>query len=124
MVGCAGHVTYANRATLCASGFRVCSAVDWNTYRGSTAPTHHYWTSDVLYAGHNDSDGDCAVSTTHHTGDWCDNVRPMRVCRGDSHYDAENNHCNWIHCGLETHSNQYFGGCNDDTYAGALCCPQ
>ena len=78
----------------------------------------------MLYAGGSDADGNCAVSTTYHTGDWCTSTRPMRVCCDGHHTDPLYNYCNWIGCGLGTHTNQYFGGCNDGGTAGALCCPQ
>ena len=35
MVGCAGRVSYANRSSLCASGWHACSAEEWvGTRRG------------------------------------------------------------------------------------------
>ena len=43
MVGCAGSVTYAARATLCGPGWRVCSAAEWVapvSYTHLTLPTN------------------------------------------------------------------------------------
>ncbi|MDY0004968.1 MAG: DUF4215 domain-containing protein, partial [Polyangia bacterium] len=62
MVGCAGLVSFANRATLCASGYRPCSAEQWVRLHGRAGPAYSYWTDDDLrWNGLADS---CRVSTT------------------------------------------------------------
>jgi hypothetical protein len=120
MRGCKGKVTFPNRATLCTAGFHVCSAVEWVNKHGSVAPTHIYWTDDFLYADSGGS-GMCTVRPTPST--WCGGPGwpPMRVCSGKT--DPEGNTCNWINCGyLANTPNQYFGGCQNNMTAGALCC--
>lgn len=86
--------------------------------KGSTAPTHSYWTNDALhYTG---SATACSVSTT--TGTSCGALTPMRVCPSTSP-DPEGNLCNWANCGYgATTPDEYFGGCGGDTTAGTLCC--
>ncbi len=123
MFGCAGSVTYPNRADLCASGFHVCSAqefVDKNGYGSTNAesPKHHYWTDDNLkYSG--TGPGSCSAGST---GTSCGTNTPMRVCAPTAD-DPEGNHCNWVNCGYEsTTPNRYFGGCAGNTTAGTLCC--
>jgi len=119
MRGCKGHVSFSSRATLCNTGYRVCTAQEWMANRGTTKPTHIYWTNDVLYAN-SGSSSSCAVRMTP-PWTWCDASTPMRVCSG--HSDAEGNACNWINCGYLTQSpNHYFGGCQGNWTAGALCC--
>lgn len=120
MRGCAGKVTFAQRASLCASGFRVCTAAEWVSRRGSTAPSYSYWTNDNLR--YNGTVGACYVSVT--AGSLCSGgAEPMRVCSGS--VDPLGNTCQWVNCGLNTITpNQYFGGCINNTTAGALCCPK
>jgi hypothetical protein len=123
MVGCAGSVTWANRASLCAPGWRPVSAYEWTRFWGFTAPSHIYWTDDNL--PYNGTASACYV-------DWngfdCGSVNgsptPMRVCPS-SGTDAEGNRCNWTNCGLNSAAtNQYFGGCVSNASAGTLCIPQ
>ncbi|MCP3062239.1 hypothetical protein LXT21_25960 [Myxococcus sp. K38C18041901] len=118
MVGCAGGVTWANRATLCAQGYRLATAAEWVNLRGTAAPTHHYWTQDNLrYSGSGTSA--CSVSTT--AGNACGQGQSMGVCRAAG-TDSEGNNCNWGNCGLGANTpNQYFGGCVNTS--GALCVP-
>jgi hypothetical protein len=117
MVGCAGAVTFANRNTLCAPGFRMVTAAEWTALRNGAAPTHDYWTSnDLKYSG----TGPSACSVSAETGNSC-GTTPMRVCTAAG-TDAEGNQCNWQHCGLEANlPDQFFGGCAGNTTAGALC---
>ncbi len=74
MMGCAGSVTFANRATLCPSGSYVCEAQDWMNYRSGDSSTYNYWTNDNLR--YNGSSSACFVSET--VGTVC--AHPMRVC--------------------------------------------
>ena len=118
MYGCAATVTWANRATLCTAGYHVCSAAEWIAKRGTIAPSASYWTSDDLKYNGSSFVG-CYASLT--TGTACTAGRPMRVCMGAS--DPKGNTCQYFGCGLNTPTpNQYFGGCNNDPTAGALCC--
>jgi hypothetical protein len=120
MRGCKGTVTFANRASLCTASFRVCTAAEWVARHGAVAPTYNYWTNDVLYAAGGDQS--CAVDTVQHYGDWCDGTNPMRVCV--AHTDSLGNLCNWIGCGFNAITpSEYFGGCQNNPTAGALCCP-
>jgi hypothetical protein len=118
MRGCKGHVYFKDRATLCnAPKFRVCTAKEWVAKHAGQAPTHIYWTNDVLYA--EGKSKDCYVSTQKLT--WCGPSSPMRVCSGKQ--DTEYNSCNWTDCGLDTKTpNVFFGGCQGNWTAGALCC--
>ena len=129
MVGCAGQVTRANRATLCAPGSVVCSSSKWVANRGGAAPSNHYWVEDALpyYYGYN---GNCSASAIA-SGSYgtCNAATPMRVCStsnwsysNDAYRDPLGNFCNWGRCGLNSYTNNYFGGCNGNTTAGALCC--
>jgi hypothetical protein len=115
MVGCAGRVTYGNRATLCPAGTTVCGAAQWVARRAGKKPTFNYWTEEyLLWTGQNQN---CAAVTN---GNGC-NGTPMRVCAANT--DPLGNRCNWTNCGLGgTSPNQYFGGCQDNPYAGTLCC--
>lgn len=118
MVGCAGRATWENRGQLCGVGYRPASAREWSTHRGSTAPSHNYWTEDALrFQG---SAAGCSVD--RYAGFSCGS-EPMRVCTEDG-ADPEGNACNWRNCGLQTVTpNQYFGGCAGNPTAGALCVP-
>ena len=119
MVGCSGRVRFSSRHTLCASGYRVCKAAEWVANRGNTGPSNHYWTNDDLrYNGNQNS---CWVSAT--SGKQCSGgSEPMRVCAGK--LDSKWNYCNWTDCGFgSAQPNQYFGGCQGNPTAGALCCP-
>ncbi|WP_437966626.1 serine hydrolase domain-containing protein [Sorangium sp. So ce260] len=123
MFGCAGSVSFSDRADLCAAGYHVCSAeefVDKNSY-GSTnaeAPKHHYWTDDHLdYTG--TGSGECSATAT---GTSCGADTPMRVCSPDK-IDPEGNSCNWVRCGHDGDTtSRHFGGCVGNTTAGTLCC--
>src|SRR5206468_1825855 len=118
MVGCAGNVTWANRATLCAPGFDVASAKVWNWSHGAVAPMHHYWTNDNLHFAGMGS-GNC--SAEYGAGTACTEGQPMRVC-ASTNTDPEGNHCGWVKCGLHGTTPDYFGGCNgDNVTAGSLC---
>jgi hypothetical protein len=119
-VGCAGTVQFPQRANLCGAGSRVCSSGDWVALRNGAAPTHNYWTNDALrYSGAGPNA--CSVSTT--AGNACTTNQPMRVCTANG-ADPEGNACNWFGCGLGSNTpNQFFGGCNGNVTAGALCCP-
>ncbi len=119
MVGCAGAVTFANRATLCASGYRPATSAQWVSNRGTAVPTHNYWTDDALkFSGSGPSA--CSVSTT--VGNDC-GTTPMRVCTAAG-TDTEGNACNWTHCGINTTTpDQFFGGCSGNTAAGTICMP-
>jgi hypothetical protein len=124
MYGCQGSVTWASAYTLCATGYHVCSAAEFQSRRGTTVPNHHYWPSD--YMNGSGSEGACKASKST-TGNFCPTDAPMRVC-GSSKYDTSGNYCTWVACGYEsTSSSLYWGGCNDDgsgngDTAGALCC--
>jgi hypothetical protein len=117
LFGCAGSVSYANRGTLCAPGFRVATAYEWNSMllASGTPPLHNYWTEDNLtYSGRSNS---CFVGLD---GSSC-GPSPMRVCNSTG-TDAEGNRCNWRNCGLLAATpNAYFGGCVGNATAGALC---
>jgi CubicO group peptidase (beta-lactamase class C family) len=124
MFGCAGTVTFSERASMCATGYHVCGAQEYvtNNLYGSVnaeAPKHHYWTDDQLgYGG--SSSGSCWAAPT---GSSCGADTPMRVCASGG-ADPEGNDCNWTGCGFgaDSTTNRYFGGCIGDTTAGALCC--
>ncbi|MFH1807147.1 MAG: hypothetical protein ABIJ09_00275 [Pseudomonadota bacterium] len=121
MAGCAGSVTYANRDTLCAAGWSACGAQIWVDERAGVAPSHNYWTSDALNWN---GAGSGACRALFSGGNTCYPASaPMRVC--GARRDSENNECNWINCGLGSNvPNEYFGGCDGNTYAGTLCCRQ
>lgn len=117
MVGCAASVGFSQRAGLCPAGTHVCRYDEWLARYGGKRPTYNYWTDQNL-AWYGDS-RDCAVATAGTPGyNSCNN--PMRVCR--DYTDPLGNKCNWKDCGYRTYSNQYFGGCQNNTTAGALCC--
>jgi hypothetical protein len=117
MVGCAGSVAYADRATLCAPGYQPATAAQWVASRGAAVPLHDYWTADALkWSG---TFSACMVSVT--TGSDSCGASPMRVCTA-SGFDPEGNSCNWMHCGLDAATpDQFFGGCLSN--AGTLCVP-
>jgi hypothetical protein len=117
MVGCTGKITYANAATLCPPGTTVCTPAQYVARRAAKKPTYNYWTSVNL--GYEGSPGDCSVDAVGTAGySSCNN--PMRVCTGAT--DPLGNQCNGTGCGFKTRTNQYFGGCTNDTTAGTLCC--
>lgn len=76
MKGCAGTVSFASRASLCAPGWHVCSATEWVARFGGKVPTYNYWTNDNL--GYSADANGCSVSTS--TGYVCTAGTPMRVC--------------------------------------------
>ena len=119
MVGCAGAVSFNERATLCGAGYRVCGAEEWVDRRAGKKPTYNYWTDQVLrYYGASYS---CYASPNK--GYSCPGGEPMRICAG--HQDSEGNICNWINCGYQNYKpNEYFGGCQKNPTAGAICCPK
>ncbi len=121
MVGCAGAVTWDTRASQCATGYRVATALEWTQYHGAVAPTHNYWTDDNLrYAGSSTS---CSAESTATVGYACPTNQPMRVCTSTGS-DAEGNACNWANCGYRTSAvNDSFGGCVGNSSAGVLCIP-
>ena len=122
MRGCKGKVGFSQRATLCESGFHVCTAAEWVDRRAGVVPTYSYWTNDFLYASKDDSIVSCAAYLMKPKKPWCDGTHPpMRVCAGK--LDLLGNSCNWTGCGYLTISpSQYFGGCEGNNTAGALCC--
>ena len=141
MVGCGASVTVADRATLCASGWRTCTAAEWRSHvaGGGTAPSAHYWVDEPLYytdppPPDGGRSGACAVTDNvlfPYVNTTCvEDDTPMRVCSliGDisdfrNHDDAFGNSCNWVACGWETNTPQeYWGGCTDNLTAGTLCC--
>lgn len=122
IVGCAGAVTFPNRASLCGAGFHPLNAMIWHSSHGTQVPTHHYWTNDVLsYTG--SGSGNCSAEYTRGTA--CPQNSPMRVCASIT-TDPEGNHCNWFDCAFDsggTTPNDHFGGCAGNTTAGTLCVP-
>jgi hypothetical protein len=117
MAACPGTVTWANAASLCGSSYHVCSAWEWASNKGPTAPVNNYWVSDNL--GYGGTSSACYASTTNEGN--CGSGDPMRVC--GRRQDAQGNRCNWVNCGLNgPTANYYFGGCVGDATAGTLCC--
>jgi hypothetical protein len=122
MAGCPGVVSYTDRATLCAASCQPCSAVDWVTRHGSTAPAYDYWTDDNLgYSGNFEVGEACTASpfppdaATPGPG-ACESflpdggplLAPMRVCIdnnadpfADPSTDGVGNQCNWNKCAFE-----------------------
>ena len=124
LVGCAGTVEFDKRATLCGTGHRVCKASEWVDRRGGKSPAYNYWTDDNLrYNGY--FTGYCYVSETK-GGNCGGGATPMRVCvSSNGGQDKLGNKCNWRNCGYKsTKPNQYFGGCQGNKTAGAICCPK
>jgi hypothetical protein len=124
MVGCAGKVTWANAATLCAAGYILGYDSDWLRYRNGAVPTHNYWTATP--PGHYSGTASACIATTAVTAPSCPADSPMRICTPGG-TDLEGNHCNWRNCdnasSYSTTTNEYFGGCVGNTTAGALCVP-
>ncbi len=119
MVGCAGSVTFANRATLCAPGYAPATAVQWMSNRGNAKPGHNYWTNEPLLRS---GAGPSACFAAPGGGNGC-GATPMRVCTTTGS-DSEGNTCAWTQCGLYANApNQFFGGCNDNSFAGTVCIP-
>jgi hypothetical protein len=149
MYGCRGAVTYPNRATLCRTGCTPCTAADWMAKSQNIAPTHQYWTDDLLQYAGGGPPNDCFAAGPSDSGvtSTCSVLTaPMRVCMdgpldaGDSDavamypyssVDIDNNVCNWTGCAYlpsdagvvpDASQNLHFGGCDDDLTAGTLCC--
>jgi len=127
MVGCAGVVMVIEQKNLCASDYHVCTAQDWVDLRNGATPSYNYWTAtDLGYAGQT---GACQVvdcsqyvcCKTTCSGVPCTPDSVMRVC-AEIQNDPLGNDCNWTGCGLSSTTNEYFGGCNYNFTAGALCC--
>lgn len=118
MVGCVDKHTWTNRAQSCPPGTTVCTAAQWNARPAGPKPTFNYWTNDYLeYKG---SSSACVAVPQNTGGGGCGGY-PMRVCGKKT--DPVGNVCNWTNCGFNTVSpNQYYGGCQSNFYAGALCC--
>lgn len=118
MYGCSrANVTFGNRNTLCSAPYTICSPAKWKAQHGTTAPKFNYWTNEELdYIGR---DQNCSA-VSFGSGNYCGGS-PMRVCGART--DPTGNQCNWTNCGLGgTASNQFFGGCVNELYAGGLCC--
>jgi hypothetical protein len=123
IVGCAGSVTFPNRASLCAPGYHVLSGMVWRTSRGSIVPTHHYWTNDAL--NYNGTGTARCWASYPGIGNACPANQPMRVC-ARTNIDPEGNRCNWFDCSMDsgtTTPNDYMGGCAGNATAGTLCVP-
>ncbi len=122
MVGCAGVVEHASRATLCSAGWSPCSAAQWVDRRGDTDPLYNYWVDEALrYEGGAASCWVDEVAGSECGGGWAA-AGPMHVCA-----DAEDplgNTCVWVNCGYHAAPppNHYFGGCASSLTAGTLCC--
>lgn len=129
MYGCAGTVSYADRATLCAPGHRPCTAAEFverNT--DNERPMFNYWVEedDLRRDG---TSGSCTVSLDQ--GELCPRAAgapgrlgPIRVTT-DSNIDHLGHETDLIQCGLDTDDNQWFGGCalsHENNTAGTLCC--
>jgi hypothetical protein len=131
MIGCAGTALFGERATLCGSALKVCTADQWVANHAGAQPTHHYWVNDgpMYYWGSDTSGTTCAAYGSSLGSGVCNNAdSPMRVCApsnmSEDHSDPLGNVCNWINCGWHTTApNHYFGGCNGNVHAGSLCCP-
>jgi CubicO group peptidase (beta-lactamase class C family) len=115
VVGCPGHVTFADRASLCAPTWTPTSSTTWAGLSSTSVPTHDYWTADSLGWVTGGASGSCSASMT---GNTCSGNGAMHVCT-TSGGDGEGNTCTWTGCGLDTTTNQFFGGCS--TTAGTLC---
>jgi hypothetical protein len=137
MQGCAGKVTFDNRATQCAAGCRTATAEEWVANSGGTAPTHHYWTDDNLFWSNFTTrpcgPGGCGTNncfasrgTNASVLTACPGV-PMHVCAGTGaadFADPDGNTCTWTACGYNSITpKRFFGGCSGafDATAGTLC---
>jgi len=122
MVGCAGSATWYQRDYQCADGFSACTSQQWMNNRGGKTPQHNYWTADFLRYGGTSS----ACWASDVAGSGCN--EPMRVCKpgGNDDWNGDgttDNRCNWNNCGWsDASSNEYFGGCYNNSTAGTLCC--
>ncbi len=135
MQGCGGSVTFANRASLCAPGCRAATSEEWVANFGGTAPTHHYWTDDVLNFSNSGCGSTGCTTNTCFAGRGavspqfaaCTAGQPMRVCAGTGAFngaDADGNTCTWSACGYNSIApKEFFGGCSGshDNTAGTLC---
>lgn len=122
MYGCSGTVSFANRNTLCGTGYQACEPAYWVANRGSVAPTYNYWTNDLLrYSG--SGPNSCSAHTVASGGGSdCGATTPMRVCNA-SGVDGVASNCNWYNCGYNgSTTNNFFGGCSGASTAGTLCC--
>ena len=139
MRGCAGHDFWPAPGGAaddhCGEGWWVCSGAEWVRNNGDVAPLHNYWVADPLgyggvagacWAGPNAPNA-CLVGIGPN-GER--RPSPMRVCTpsGEDDWNEDgvidpDNTCNWEGCGFNDEApNEYFGGCNGNLYAGALCC--
>lgn len=130
MQGCGGNVTFANRASLCASTAHVCNADEWVANHATSVPAHRYWTDDNLRyslpgstaCGSSGCNSNlCFVSTNLATTSGACGGNPFQVANVNP--DPEGNSGGgWTGCGLNTIlPNHYFGGCGGST-GGVLCC--
>jgi len=122
--GCAGKVTFANRASLCKGGATVVPAKDWTAYQAGAspvAPSYSYWTDTLLKYSGNGANA-CYVSQS--VGSDCGSTTPMRVVPQAASPDGLGNTYNWYGCGDGANvPNRYYGGCAGSLYAGTLCAP-
>jgi hypothetical protein len=124
MIGCAGHVSYEDRKTLCrAVGFVPCTVDQWIARRAGQVPHHSYWTNDYLNIVYDSADGvneGCYFSSTF--GKGC--FSAVHVC-ADVDLDPEGNSCDPRNCGRHDPTpppDDYFGGYYGNFTAGTLCC--
>ncbi|MCY0990950.1 serine hydrolase [Nannocystis sp. ILAH1] len=126
MFGCAGSVTFANRENLCATGFHTCSALEYHNKNAAAneMPLYHYWTDDALDRSASGGTNNCSAFPQG-SGTACGgSAAPMRVCT-DTQTDLLGNTCNWLKCGWQDTTNEWFGGCainTSENWAGTLCC--
>ena len=138
MAGCGGASTFANRANVCLAGAHVCTADEYVEYNAGTAPTHVYWTDDVLNPPQGSgtcgtggcASGNCFATVlsdpTYTSG--CGAGNSMAVCNGAT--DAQGNGCSAQGCGYTSIApNEFIGGCVKTNTtaslgisAGTLCC--
>jgi len=117
MQGCRGPVLFSARAALCAAGSHACTAVEWNSNRGTTAPALRYWTGDSRLKFVSGSTNVCSVSATAGTNNC--GTGAMLVCPDGLPL------CGITGCGLDASFPQFFGGCAlpiNSEADGTLCC--
>jgi hypothetical protein len=132
-VAALGGTTWADRATLCGSSCRVCTAQDWVAYRSgsaSTTPAANFWIDDDLASSAGSVPLSCGVESDAGAtvGDCADS--PMHVCldgfTSSPVKDSTGDTCSLHDCGFDsTRPNLNFGGCGmdpSDRFAGTLCC--
>jgi CubicO group peptidase (beta-lactamase class C family) len=135
VVGCAGNVSFGQRASLCGPGWAPAPVSAWQQIvSNGSVPTNDYWVDEALnfhyYGPVNPNtntqgpgkSGQCAATNAPVSNPFSAFPNDVESCgsEGAMHVCAPSGGtCTWTECGSDTYYNQHIGGCSPS--AGTLC---